>query len=146
MLIRHEFQQKNLFSDVALATNAFFEHRPTLRFYVVAHNISLCIERHAGDFFAPAHARSNTGKEQQITDAFGVRERADRFGRARAFEGLAHLPFCIEQERAAYYPPAMAPMIKKGSAPVTTASGNGVSGGSCDTSCSQAKNLTSARR
>src|SRR5688572_18042788 len=37
------------------------------------------------------------------------------------------------------YPPAIAPTIQKGSAPDATASGSGVSGGSCDRSCSHAK-------
>ena len=40
----------------------------------------------------------------------------------------------------------MAPTIRYGSAPATTASGSGVSGCSCDRSCSQAKNLMNARR
>ena len=44
------------------------------------------------------------------------------------------------------YPPAMAPTMSKGSAPVATASGSGASGDAWDRSCSQAKNLTNARR
>src|SRR5881396_3317995 len=43
-------------------------------------------------------------------------------------------------------PPAIAPTIRKGSAPVTTASGNLVSGGSRDRSSLQAKNLTNGLR
>ena len=39
------------------------------------------------------------------------------------------------------YPPAIAPTTRKGSRPVATASGSGVSGGSWDRSCSQAKYL-----
>ncbi len=39
-----------------------------------------------------------------------------------------------------YYPPAMAPIIRYGSLPRTTASGNAASGGSWDRSSSQAKN------
>src|SRR6266404_9620500 len=44
------------------------------------------------------------------------------------------------------YPPAIAPMMKKGSAPFTIASGNGLSGGSCDTSSPQMKKRTIGRR
>ena len=44
------------------------------------------------------------------------------------------------------YPPAMAPTTRKGSAPATTGSGKGVSGGSCERSCSQAKYRTKGRR
>ena len=40
---------------------------------------------------------------------------------------------------------AIAPTTRKGSAPVATASGSGSSGGSCDRSCSQAKNRRNAR-
>ena len=40
----------------------------------------------------------------------------------------------------------MAPTTSRGSAPIATASGSGASGGSWDRSCSQAKNLTNARR
>src|SRR5712692_4315820 len=47
---------------------------------------------------------------------------------------------------AGYQPPAMAPTIRNGSAPVATEAGSGASGGSCDRSCSQAKNRTNARR
>lgn len=43
-------------------------------------------------------------------------------------------------------PPAMAPTTSRGSAPFTTASGRGASGGSWDRSCSQAKNRTKGRR
>src|SRR5262245_3262734 len=44
------------------------------------------------------------------------------------------------------YPPAIAPMIMKGSAPVAIASGSEASGGSCDRSSAQAKKRTKARR
>src|SRR5947207_14433722 len=44
------------------------------------------------------------------------------------------------------YPPAMAPMIKNGSFPKTTASGRGVSGGNSDKSSSHAKKRKNARR
>ena len=44
------------------------------------------------------------------------------------------------------YPPAMAPMIKKGSRPVATASGSGSSGGVWDRSSSQAKKRKKGRR
>src|SRR6185437_7096961 len=43
-------------------------------------------------------------------------------------------------------PPAIAPTTKNGSAPLTTSSGNGVSGGSRDKSSLQAKNLMNGRR
>src|ERR1700733_13062307 len=39
-------------------------------------------------------------------------------------------------------PPAIAPTMKNGSLPAATAAGSGASGGSCDRSCSQAKNRT----
>ena len=48
--------------------------------------------------------------------------------------------------KTARYPPAIAPTIRNGSAPVATGSGNGASGASCDRSCSHAKNRTNARR
>src|SRR5258708_96204 len=44
------------------------------------------------------------------------------------------------------YPPAIAPIMMNGSFPAATASGNGASGGSCDRSSSQAKNLKNGRR
>jgi hypothetical protein len=44
------------------------------------------------------------------------------------------------------YPPAMAPTIMKGSAPVATALGSGTSGSWWDRSSPQAKNRTNARR
>jgi hypothetical protein len=44
------------------------------------------------------------------------------------------------------YPPAIAPTMRKGSAPVATGSGSGVSTSSWDRSCSQAKNRRKARR
>ncbi len=44
------------------------------------------------------------------------------------------------------YPPAMAPIIKKGSAPFATDSGKGLSNGSWERSSSQAKNLTKGLR
>src|SRR5579872_2677529 len=60
-----------------------------------------------------------------------------RYRDDRAFfpseEGLAH-------------PPDIAPMMKKGSLPVATASGSGASGGSCEMSRSHAKKRTYARR
>ena len=44
------------------------------------------------------------------------------------------------------YPPAIAPTINSGSAPVATGSGRRVSGRSCDRSRSHAKNRTNDRR
>jgi len=67
-----------------------FEHRATLRFDVVTNDVAGSIERDSGDFFTPAHARSDAGEKQQLTDALRVRERADRFRRARALEGFPH--------------------------------------------------------
>ena len=43
-------------------------------------------------------------------------------------------------------PPAIAPTTRNGSVPFTTASGNGVSGGSSDRSSLHAKNRTNGRR
>lgn len=52
-----------------------------------------------------------------------------------------------EQSHRRYrHPPAIAPTIRNGSAPLVTASGNGVSGGSRDKSSLHAKNLTNGRR
>jgi beta-N-acetylhexosaminidase len=50
------------------------------------------------------------------------------------------------QSPSGRYPPAMAPTTRNGSLPVATAAGRGASGGSCDRSCSQAKNRTNGRR
>ena len=47
---------------------------------------------------------------------------------------------------ATRHPPAIAPTTRYGSTPDRTASGRGVSGGSCERSCSHAKNLTKGRR
>lgn len=44
------------------------------------------------------------------------------------------------------YPPAIAPMMRKGSAPATMASGSGASTGSWERSCSQAKKRMKGRR
>src|SRR5262249_55828947 len=44
------------------------------------------------------------------------------------------------------YPPASAPTIMKGSAPLPTSAGSAASGGSCDTSSAQAKKRRNARR
>jgi hypothetical protein len=44
------------------------------------------------------------------------------------------------------YPPAIAPTIRYGSAPLATASGSAACGASWDRSCWHAKNLTNARR
>ncbi|MFZ2058895.1 MAG: hypothetical protein WAV54_15935 [Acidimicrobiales bacterium] len=60
---------------------------------------------------------------------------------ARAFE----IPVVLANRGSTRQPPAIAPMTKNGSVPVTTASGSGASGGSCVRSCSQAKKRTNAR-
>ena len=52
----------------------------------------------------------------------------------------------ILTRRVADQPPAMAPMMRSGSFPDATASGSGVSGGSCDRSSSQAKKRKNGRR
>jgi len=44
------------------------------------------------------------------------------------------------------YPPAMAPMMRNGSAPLAIASGSGASGDSCDKSSPHTKNRTIGRR
>ena len=54
--------------------------------------------------------------------------------------GLVHLRILKIQ------PPAIAPTMRNGSAPLTTSSGNCVSGGSSDKSSLQAKKRTNGRR
>ena len=51
---------------------------------------------------------------------------------------VERLPVLVNQQHVLHEPPAMAPMIKSGSAPVRTASGSGASGESFERSCSQA--------
>ena len=48
--------------------------------------------------------------------------------------------------RAPSYPPAMAPMMRNGSTPRATGSGNSASAGSCERSSSQAKKRRKGRR
>lgn len=50
------------------------------------------------------------------------------------------------QDRQRNHPPAMAPIINNGSAPLVTAVGRGVSADSCERSCSQAKKRMNGRR
>src|SRR6266436_8644376 len=77
-------------ADVLQNEPHVFEHRTALRFDVVTNDMARCIERHAGNFFAAAHARTNAGEKQEITDTFRVRKRADWFRRARTFKGFSH--------------------------------------------------------
>src|SRR5258708_13571154 len=51
----------------------------------------------------------------------------------------------VFEKRGLSYPPAMAPMMSRGSLPEATASGSGASGDSCAKSSSQPKNRTKAR-
>src|SRR5881392_2766263 len=67
-----------------------FENSTALLLDVVTSEITRRIERDAGNFFAPAHARSDAGEEKQVADALRVRERANWFRGARAFDKSAH--------------------------------------------------------
>ena len=53
---------------------------------------------------------------------------------------------CALRSPKVAYPPAMAPITRKGSFPEATSSGKAASGDSCDRSCWHAKNLMNARR
>src|SRR5438067_12521902 len=66
------------------------ENSTALLLDVVTSDITRRIERDAGNFFAPAHARSDAGEEKQVADALRMRKRAHRFRRTRAFERAAH--------------------------------------------------------
>ena len=70
-----------------------FEHGAALFLDVIAGDVASGVERDAGDFFAAAHARPDSGEKQKVADPLGVRERAHRFRRARAFERFAHFSF-----------------------------------------------------
>jgi len=67
-----------------------FKYGATLFFDVVTQDITGGVELDAGNFLAPANARSDSGKEEQVADTLGMRKCADRLGRARAFERFAH--------------------------------------------------------
>ena len=66
------------------------ENGVALLFNLVADDIALRVERHSGNLFAPAHARTDPGKKQQVAHAPGMRKGADRFRSTLAFKGLAH--------------------------------------------------------
>lgn len=59
---------------------------------------------------------------------------------------LPWVGFCLRMEPFSDYPPAIAPTIRNGSAPVVTLSGSGASGDSWERSSSQAKKRTNGRR
>src|SRR4030095_6507580 len=67
-----------------------FKYGATLLLDVVTDDVTGGVELDAGNFLAATHARSNSGKEEQVADTPGMWKCADRFGRARAFEGFAH--------------------------------------------------------
>src|ERR1700720_175105 len=67
-----------------------FKYSAALFFDVITQDITGGVELNAGNFLAAAHARSDSGKEEQVSDTLGMGKCADRLGRARAFEGLAH--------------------------------------------------------
>src|SRR5437762_12847030 len=67
-----------------------FENSTALLLDVVTSDITRRIERDAGNYFAPAHARSDSGKEKQVADTLRMRKRAHRFRRTRAFDKSAH--------------------------------------------------------
>ena len=76
-------------------------------------------------------ARHRVVETNQVKYAFG-----GDFGNPLSHLALSLIP----------HPPAKAPMIRNGSEPEATASGNGASGDSWDTSSRQAKNRTKGRR
>ena len=87
------FVRKTVTSTMSCQDAGVFQHQPdvfedgaTLRFDVVINDIAGGIEGHAGDFLAPAHARSDAGEKQQVAYALRVRERAYRLGCARALK------------------------------------------------------------
>src|SRR6266513_6027746 len=67
-----------------------FEYGVALLFDVVTQYVARGVQRDAGNLLAAAHARPDSGEEKQVTNTLGVWKCADRFGCARAFEGLAH--------------------------------------------------------
>ncbi len=106
----------------------------------------------------PAVSEAGSSGGMSTSFAEEVRDNAERganpTGRKRsAPKIILHEPRRVPSELridvtalALAYPPAMAPTISSGSAPVTTAAGSGVSADSCERSCAQAKNLTNGRR
>ncbi len=71
----------------------------TLLFDVVRSDVALFIESDAGNFLASTDAWPDAGKEEQITDAFRVGERADWFGSTSTFERVAHGYFAADENR-----------------------------------------------
>src|SRR5436190_23982280 len=63
-----------------------FEYSTTLRFNIVTDDVAGGVKRDAGNFFTAAHSRSDPRKKQKFTYALGVRKRAHRFRRTRAFD------------------------------------------------------------
>ena len=87
--------------NVVPACVGVFQHEPyvfkygaALFFDVVTKDVTGGVKRDAGNFIAAAHAWSDSGKKEQVTDTFGMRECADRFWRAGTFERLAHRAVC----------------------------------------------------
>src|SRR6184192_445273 len=86
--------------DVLPSRASVFEHEPhileygmALRFDLITHDIAGRIERHAGNFFASAHTRSDPRQKQKFAYALGVRKCTHRFRRSFAFEGFVHRLF-----------------------------------------------------
>src|SRR5204863_3268260 len=67
-----------------------FENGVALLLDVIACDVAGGIERHARNLLAPADARSDSGKEQQMAYASCMRKCADRFRGSGTFEGFAH--------------------------------------------------------
>src|SRR5205085_11644767 len=93
----HVGEKNGDIDDVAPLRAGVFHHEShilkygaTLRFDVVAHDVAGGIERHSGDFLAPADAWSDAGEKEKIADTLRVRKRTHRLRPARTFEGLAH--------------------------------------------------------
>ena len=67
-----------------------FKYRTALHFDIVIGDLAGRTQRHTGYLLAATHAWANAGEKQKIPDAFCVRESANRFRCARAFERLTH--------------------------------------------------------
>lgn len=87
--------------NVVPACVGVFQHEPyvfkygaALFFDVVTKDVTRDVQSDAGNLLAAAHARPDSGEEEQVTDTLGMWKCADRFGRTRAFERLAHRAAC----------------------------------------------------
>ena len=84
--------------------------------------------------------RGSSNRESLKTGALPRRGQGTSKGcEARESDNAEPVIAADDDPVAGYEPPAMAPTTKKGSTPLTTASGSGESGGSCERSSSQAK-------